>query len=415
MEKKKVVIIGGGFAGIRVAKKIKNKNMQVLLIDKKNHHLFQPLLYQVASAALSPADIAYPLREIFKYQKNVTVLMGEVTKIDKERKKVFIHDDVFDYDYLVLATGARHSYFGHNEWEKYAPGLKTLTDALGIREKLLVSFEEAERARTPEIAQEYMTFVVIGAGPTGVEMAGAIAEIANSTLLKNFRNINPSQTLIYLIEAAPRVLPPFPPKLSAKAQRDLEKMGVKVLVNTKVTSINEHGVETESSFIPAKNIIWAAGNQASSLLKDLGSALDRQGRVMVEKDLSVPHHPEIFVIGDACCLLDKEGKPLPAVATTAIQQGAFVGKLLNNVKPFEERKGFKYFDKGSLATIGKFKAVGCFRQFNFSGMLAWIVWAFIHIFYLVGFRNRYSVMLEWYFHYFTNLRGARLIQKDLEK
>lgn len=415
MEQKKVVIIGGGFAGIRVAKKIKNKNMQVLLIDKKNHHLFQPLLYQVASAALSPADIAYPLREIFKYQKNVAVLMGEVTKIDKERKKIFLNQEVFDYDYLVLATGARHSYFGHNEWEKYAPGLKTLTDALGIREKTLLSFEQAERAHSPELAAEYMTFVVIGAGPTGVEMAGAIAEIANSTLLKNFRNINPAQTLIYLIEAAPRVLPPFPQKLSAKAQSDLEKMGVKVLINTKVTNINEHGVQTDASFIPAKNIIWAAGNQASALLKDLGSPLDRQGRVMVEKDLSVPHHPEIFVIGDACCLLDKEGKPLPAVATTAIQQGAFVGKLLNNIKPFEERKPFKYFDKGSLATIGKFKAVGCFRNFTFSGMLAWIVWAFIHIFYLVGFRNRYSVMLEWYFHYFTNLRGARLIHKDIDE
>lgn len=415
MEKKKVVIIGGGFAGIRVAKKIKNKNMQVLLIDKKNHHLFQPLLYQVASAALSPADIAYPLREIFKSQKNVTVLMGEVTKIDKETKKVFLGHESHDYDFLVIATGARHSYFGHNEWEQYAPGLKTLTDALLIREKTLISFEKAERASSSELAQEFMTFVVIGAGPTGVEMAGAIAEIANSTLLKNFRKIDPSKTLIYLLEAAPRVLPPLPPKLSAKAQKDLEKMGVKVLINTKVTNINEHGVQTETSFIPAKNIIWAAGNQASALLKDLGSALDRQGRVMVEKDLSVPHHPEIFVIGDASCYLDQDGKPLPAVATTAIQQGAFVGKLINHIKPFEERKSFKYFDKGSLATIGKFKAVGCFRNFTFSGMIAWIVWAFIHIFYLVGFRNRYSVMLEWYFHYFTNMRGARLIHKDLDQ
>jgi NADH dehydrogenase len=415
MEKKKVVIIGGGFAGIRVAKKIKNKNMQVLLIDKKNHHLFQPLLYQVASATLSPADIAYPLREIFKGQKNVTVLMGEVTKIDKERRKIFLGEEALDYDYLVIATGARHSYFGHQEWEKYAPGLKTLTDALGIREKTLLSFEKAERAHSTELAQEYMTFVVIGAGPTGVEMAGAIAEIASSTLLNNYRNINTSKTLIYLLEAASRVLPPFPPKLSEKAQKDLEKMGVKVLINTKVTNINEHGVQTETSFIPAKNIIWAAGNQASSILKDLGSSLDRQGRVMVEKDLSVPHHPEIFVIGDACCFMDKEGKPLPAVATTAIQQGAFVGKMLNKLKPFEERKGFNYFDKGSLATIGKYKAVGCFRNFNFSGILAWIVWAFIHIFYLVGFRNRYSVMLEWYFHYFTNMRGARLIHQDLEK
>lgn len=415
MDKTKIVIIGGGFAGIRVAKKIKNKNTHVLLIDKKNHHLFQPLLYQVASAALSPADIAFPLREIFKSQKNVSVLMGEVTKIDKERKKIFVNGDVFDYDYLVIATGAKHSYFGHDDWEKYAPGLKTLTDALGIREKILMSFEKAERAHTPEEAQEHMTFVIIGAGPTGVEMAGAIAEIANSTLLKNFRNINPSKTLIYLLEAASRVLPPYPPKLSVIAHNDLEKMGVKVLINTKVTNINEHGVQTETSFIPAKNIIWAAGNQASALLKDLGTNLDRQGRVMVEKDLSVPHHPEVFVIGDACCCLNKEGKPLPAVATAAIQQGAYLGKLLNNIKPFEERKGFSYFDKGSLATIGKFKAVGCFRKFNFSGIFAWIVWAFIHIFYLVGFRNRYAVLLEWYFHYFTNMRGARLIQKDLDK
>jgi NADH dehydrogenase len=412
--KKKIIIIGGGFAGLNVARKLKSKNCEVLLLDKKNHHLFQPLLYQVASAALSPADIAFPLREIFKHRKNTTVLMGEVSKIDKTNKTVSINEETFSYDYLVIATGAKHSYFGKNEWEKNAPGLKTLTDALNIREKILLSFERAERTENREKAAKYMSFVIIGAGPTGVEMAGAIAEIAHSTLLKNFRKIDPHQTKVYLIEAAPRVLPPYSPSSSERAKKDLESMGVEVLLNTKVIDITEDGVKTETSFIPSKNVIWAAGNQASSLLKELDVPLDRQGRVIVEKDLSIPNHPEIFVIGDAACFIEKE-KPLPAVATAAIQQGAYLGKILNKQTPKEERKPFKYFDKGNLATIGKGKAVAEVRGLRFSGFFAWVIWAFIHVFYLVGFRNRYSVLLQWYFHYFTGMRGARLIHRNIDK
>jgi NADH dehydrogenase len=412
--KKKIIIIGGGFAGLNVARKIKSKNCEVLLLDKKNHHLFQPLLYQVASAALSPADIAFPLREIFKHRKNTTVLMGEVSKIDKTNKTVSINDETFSYDYLVIATGAKHSYFGKNEWEKNAPGLKTLTDALNIREKILLSFERAERTEDREKAAQYMSFVIIGAGPTGVEMAGAIAEIAHSTLLKNFRKIDPDQTKVYLIEAAPRVLPPYSPSSSERAKKDLEKMGVEVLLNTKVIDITEDGVKTETSFIPSKNVIWAAGNQASSLLKELDVPLDRQGRVIVEKDLSIPNHSEIFVIGDAACFMEKE-KPLPAVATAAIQQGAYLGKILNKDIPKEQRKPFKYFDKGNLATIGKGKAVAEVKGLRFSGFFAWVIWAFIHVFYLVGFRNRYSVLLQWYFHYFTGMRGARLIHRNIDK
>jgi len=414
MTKKRVVIIGGGFAGIHVARRIKNKELEVLLLDKKNHHLFQPLLYQVASAALSPADIAFPLREIFKHYPHTTVLMGEVTKIDKEARKVYLSDAEFSYDYLVVATGATHSYFGNKTWEQYAPGLKTLADALSIRENILVSFEKAERLGDSEEAKKYLNFVVIGGGPTGVEMAGAIAEIAYSTLLKNFRNIQPEKAQVFLLEAAPRILPPYPPALSARAQKDLEKMGVKVLVNTKVVDVVQEGVKTDSSFISAHNIIWAAGNQASALLKALNTPLDRQGRVVVEKDLSLPEHPEVFVIGDAACVMNKKGVPLPAVATAAIQQGSYIGKILNKQIPKEKRKPFKYFDKGSLATIGRAKAVGFIKGFKFAGFFAWIIWAFIHIVYLVGFKNRYAVLLQWYFHYVNGVRGARLIHRSID-
>lgn len=414
MSKPRVVIVGGGFAGINVARRIKNPELDVLLLDKKNHHLFQPLLYQVASAALSPADIAFPLREILKHHENTSVLMGEVVKIDKAERRIYLANAEFSYDYLVIATGARHSYFGHNQWEPFAPGLKTLVDALNIREHILMSFEKAERSNSPEEAEKYLNFVVIGGGPTGVEMAGAIAEIAHGTLFKNFRKIQPEKSHIFLIEAAPRILPPYPPSLSAKAQKDLESMGVKVLVNTKVVDVVKEGVKTDQSFIPAHHILWAAGNEASALLKELDVPLDRQGRVFVEKDLSIPNHPEVFVIGDAACCMNKKGIPLPAVATAAIQQGSYVGKLLNKQIPKEKRKPFKYLDKGSLATIGKAKAVGFVKGFKFSGLFAWFIWAFVHIVYLIGFRNRYAVLLEWYFHYASGTRGARLIHRSID-
>lgn len=411
----RVVVIGGGFAGINCVKTLSKANLDILLIDKKNHHLFQPLLYQVASAALSPADIATPLREIFATQKNTTVLMGTVESIDKEKRELILKNgDHIPYDYLVIGTGAKHSYFGNDQWEMLAPGLKTITDALKIRERVLLSFEKAERMDSIQEAEKYLNFVIIGAGPTGVEMAGSIAEIAHKTLFKNFRRINPEKSKIYLVEGAPRVLPPFPEKLSERAKKDLEKMGVRVLTSQLVTNITEEGVQVGDDFIEARNIIWAAGNQASPLLKTLDIPLDRQGRAIVEPDLSIPGHPEIFVIGDAACAMGKDKKPLPAIAPTAIQQGRYVGKLIRRSIPKEKRRPFKYFDKGSLATIGKNKAVGYFRGCHFKGVFAWLIWGFIHIFYLVSYRSQFAVMLDWVFHYMTGLRGARLIHKSID-
>lgn len=411
----RVVIVGGGFAGLNCALTLKKANLDVLLIDQKNHHLFQPLLYQVASAALSPADIATPLREIFSTQTNTTVIMGTVASIDKKKKEILlINGDHVPYDYLVIGAGARHSYFGNDQWEPLAPGLKTITDALKIRERILISFEKAERMDSIHEAEKYLNFVIIGGGPTGVEMAGAIAEIAHHTMFKNFRRINPEKSKIYLVEGAPRVLPPFPEKLSKRAHKDLEKMGVRVITGEMVTNITEEGAQVGEDFIAARNIIWAAGNQASPLLKTLDTPLDRQGRAEVEKDLSIPGHPEIFVIGDAACALGKNGKPLPAIAPTAIQQGRYVGKIIRRQIPKERRRPFKYFDKGSLATIGKNKAVGYFRGLYFKGVLAWLIWGFIHIFYLVSYRSQFAVMLDWVFHYMTGLRGARLIHKNID-
>ncbi len=411
----RVVIIGGGFGGLNCAQTLRKANLDILLIDKKNHHLFQPLLYQVASAALSPADIATPLREIFATQKNTTVIMGTVEKIDKRNHEiVLVNGDHVPYDYLVIATGARHAYFGNDQWEPLAPGLKTVTDALKIREQILISFEKAERMDSIREAEMYLNFVIIGAGPTGVEMAGSIAEIAHKTMFKNFRRINTEKSKIYLVEGADRVLPPFPEKLSARAHKDLEKMGVRVITGEMVTNITEEGVQVGDTFIAARNVIWAAGNQASPLLKTLDVPLDRQGRAMVEPDLSIPDHPEIFIIGDAACTIGKGGKPLPAVATTAIQQGRYVGKIIRRKVPKEKRRPFKYFDKGGIATIGKNKAVGYFRGMHFKGLFAWLLWGFIHIFYLVSYRSQFAVMLDWVFHYMTGLRGARLIHKNID-
>lgn len=412
----KVVVIGGGFAGLNVIKPLNKTNLDILLIDKKNHHLFQPLLYQVASAALSPADIATPLREIFSNQKNTSVIMGTAEKILKDKKQVVLaNGDIISYDYLVIAAGARHSYFGNDQWEPLAPGLKTIADALKIRERILVSFEKAERMDSISEAEKFLNFAIIGAGPTGVEMAGAIAEIAHKTLFKNFRRINPEKSKIYLLEAAPRVLPPFPEKLSVKAKKCLEKMGVRVVVGELVTDITDEGVQVGNDFIPARNIVWAAGNQAAPVLKTLEVPLDRQGRVIVEPDLSVPGHPEIFVIGDSACTIGKDKKPLPAIAPVAIQQGRYVSKLIKKQLPKKKRRPFRYFDKGSIATIGTNKAVGYIRKISISGFFAWLTWGFIHVFYLVSYRSRFTVMLNWLFHYMTGLRGARLIHKSLEK
>ncbi|QVL56212.1 MAG: NAD(P)/FAD-dependent oxidoreductase [Simkaniaceae bacterium] len=411
----RVVVIGGGFGGLNCVKTLSRANFDVLLIDKKNHHLFQPLLYQVATAALSPADIATPLREVVATQSNTTVLMGTVEKIDKEKRELLlVNGDHIPYDYLVIATGARHSYFGNDQWEPLAPGLKTITDALKIRERVLISFEKAERMDSIHEAEKYLNFVVIGGGPTGVEMAGSIAEIAHKTMFRNFRRINPEKSKIYLVEGAPRVLPPFPEKLSERARKDLEKMGVRVLTEKLVTNITEEGVQIGEDFIEARNIIWAAGNVASPVLKTLDVPLDRQGRAVVEADLSVPGNPEIFVIGDAACAMGKNGKPLPAVAPTAIQQGRYVGKIIRRQVAKEKRRPFKYFDKGGLATIGKNRAVGFYKGIHLTGLFAWLAWGFIHIFYLVSYRSQFAVMLDWVFHYMTGLRGARLIHKTID-
>lgn len=411
----KVVIVGGGFGGINLAKGLKDSKLDVLLIDKTNHHLFQPLLYEVASAALSPGEIAIPIREILRGQENTAVMMGEIVQVDKESKQVVLgNGERVDYDYLVIATGARHSYFGNDSWEKFAPGLKTIKDALNIREEILISFEKAERIDSIAEAAKYLNFVIIGGGPTGVEMAGAIAEIAHKTMFKNFRRIKPEKSKIYLIEASPRILGMYPEKLALKAQKDLEKLGVKVITGKRVTQVNEEGVQVENTFYPCKNIIWAAGNQASPLLKNLGIPLDRQGRAIVEKDLSIPGFSEIFVIGDAASAMDKQGKPLPGVAPVAIQQGRYLAKILSKQLLKEQRPPFEYRDKGSLATIGKGKAIAWMGKFQLSGLFAWLVWCFVHVVYLIGFRNRISVMLEWFFFYMTGQRGARLIYSSVE-
>ena len=412
----KVVIIGGGFGGLNVAKALKKARMDVLLVDKTNHHLFQPFLYQVATAALSPGEIGIPIREILREQDNTSVIMGDVDKIDKNERTIHLKNgDHISYDYLVVATGTRHSYFGNDQWEPLAPGLKTMKDALHIREQILISFEKAERLDRMSETEKYLNFVVIGGGPTGVEMAGAIAEIAHKTMFKNFRKIKPERSKIYLIEGLPNILPVYPASVGKKVEKMLNKMGVRVITNKKVTNISEEGVQIEDEFIPCINVIWAAGNQASPLLKTLDVPLDRAGRVIVEPDLTIPEHPEIFVIGDAANAKGKNGKLLPGIAPTAIQQAKYVAKLIHKQIPKESRRPFKYFDKGSMATIGTLKAVVVVGKFKISGFLAWLIWCFIHILYLIGFRNRFSVMVEWFYCFMTGQRGVRLIYRSIEK
>jgi NADH:ubiquinone reductase (H+-translocating) len=412
----KVVIIGGGFGGLTAACALKRAKLDILLIDKSNHHLFQPLLYEVATAALSPGEIATPLREILRNQENTSVIMGEVAKIDKANKELtLVNGDQIAFDSLIIAIGARHSYFGNDQWEKFAPGLKTINDALKIREQILISFEKAERLDSIAEAEKYLNFVVVGGGPTGVEMAGAIAEIAYKTMFKNFRRINPKNAKIYLIEALPAILPMYPEKLAKSATKTLEEMGVQVLTGTKVIHISEAGVQTEDKLIESMNVIWAAGNQVSNLLKTLGVPLDRAGRVMVESDLSIPGSPDIFVIGDAAHFVTKSGGALPGVAPVAMQQGRYVAKILKAKSLKGQRPPFVYFDKGSMATIGKAKAIAMIGKLQLSGFLAWLMWAFVHILFLIGFRNRLSVMLEWGAALLTGQRGVRLITRPIDE
>ena len=412
---KRIVIIGAGFGGLSAAKELVDSDNHVTIIDKTNHHLFQPLLYQVATAALSPGDIAKPIRSVFNHSKNIEVLLGTVKSIDVENHKVFYNNSEIEFDYLILAPGSSHSYFGKNEWSRFAPGLKTLNDALKIREKILASLEKAEMIKDENERKKHLSFVIVGGGPTGVELAGAISEIVNKNILPDFRNISSESTKVYLVEAMSGVLNAYPQKLTLKAKEDLEKLGVKVILNKKVTDINENGVKIEDDFIETKNIIWAAGNQVSELIKQVTKNIDKSGRAIVSSDLSIVEDKNIFIIGDSAFVKDKKGNPLPAIAPVAIQQGKFLGKLLKSDREKKYHKEFHYFDKGMMATIGKAKAVAVVRGFQLSGLFAWLAWCVIHIFYLISFRNRLRVMAEWVWYYLTNRPGIRLIVRDEDR
>ena len=410
--KPRVVIIGGGFGGLKAARQLRNANVLVTLIDRKNHHTFQPLLYQVATAGLSPGEIAAPIRWILHSQKNVEVLLGEVTGFDLERKLVKLADGEIPYDYLIVAAGASHAYFGHDEWEPLAPGLKTIEDATEIRRRVLLAFELAEKDAARGAVQRELNFVVVGAGPTGVELAGTLAEIARHVLANEFRTIDPKHTRVLLVEGGPRVLASYPEKLSHSAERQLAKLGVEVRTSTLVTGIEPGRVRFGDTWVPAAVTLWAAGVAASPLGKLLGAPTDRAGRVRVQPDLSIPEHPEIFVIGDLAAMVDAKGASLPGVAPVAMQQGvAGAESILRRING-QPAAPFHYHDKGSMATIGRAAAVADFGKLQLSGFLAWMAWLFVHILFLIGFRNRLMVMIQWAWSYITYERGARLITGD---
>lgn len=406
-----VVIVGGGFGGLYAAKSLAKLPVRITVVDRKNHHTFQPLLYQVATAGLSPGDIATPIRYVLRRLRNVNVLLGEIVGFDLEAKQVqFADAEVkLSYDYLVVSTGVRHSYFGHPEWEPIAPGLKTIEDGLEIRRRLLLAFEHAERQQLATGHYDPLNFVVVGGGPTGVELAGAMAEIARRVMAHDFREIDPTRASFILIEGAPRVLPGYPEDLSRSAEKQLRHIGVEVRTNTMVTAVEPGRVCIGQHELQSALTLWAAGVKASPLGAKLGAELDRVGRVKVAADLSLPGRPEVFVIGDLAAVVDDHGQPLPGVAPVAIQQGTFLRKALTADLAGESRPRFRYIDKGSMATIGRAAAVAMVRRFHFSGLLAWLAWLFIHIFYLIGFRNRVIVLLEWAWAYIRFQSAARLI------
>ena len=409
----RVVIIGGGFGGLSAARALRRAPAEITLVDRRNHHLFQPLLYQVATAGLSATDIAYPIRAILRHQENARVLLGEVTTIDVAGKRVVLHDGACDYDHLIVATGATHAYFGHEEWARLAPGLKSLDDALAIRRKILLAFERAERATDPAARTALLTFVIVGGGPTGVELAGAIAEISRHVLVDDFRAIDPREARVLLVEAGPRVLAAFPEDLSAKAADALRRRGVDARTGKPVTAIDDGGVTVDGERIESATVLWAAGVAASPLAKTLGVPLDRAGRVLVERDLSVPGHPEIFVIGDLASFTH-DGKPLPGVAQVAIQGGEQAAKNVIRRIEGQPTSTFRYYDKGNLATIGRAAAVAEIGRIHLAGFFAWVIWLFVHVMFLIGFRNRVVVMFNWAWAYLTFQRGARVITGDLE-
>ena len=406
----RVVIVGAGFGGLSAATGLTGAEAQVTVIDRRNYHLFQPLLYQVATAALSPADIASPIRAILSGQNNAEVLLAKVTDIDTERREVVLEDRHVAYDFLILATGARHAYFGHDEWEQFAPGLKKIEDATELRRRILLAFERAEIAMEESERRRLLTFVVIGGGPTGVEMAGAIAELAKVALARDFRRIDPRQARILLIEAGPRILSAFPPKLSAKAERALTRLGVEVRTGTAVTACDEEGVRLGEERIPSACIFWGAGVAASPAAKWLRSERDKAGRVIVGPDLTLPGHPEIFVIGDTAHAAGPDGNPLPGVAPVAKQQGKYAAKVIRaRLAGNSAPAPFRYRNLGNLATIGRRAAVADFGWLRVNGRFAWLLWGLVHIYFLIGFRNRIAVLLDWIWAYLTFHRGARLI------
>ncbi|MBD1835855.1 NAD(P)/FAD-dependent oxidoreductase [Cyanobacteria bacterium FACHB-472] len=412
-----VVIVGGGFGGLYAAKALGRAPVNVTLIDKRNFHLFQPLLYQVATGTLSPADISSPLRAVVSENENTKVIMGEVKDIDPEQRKIFLSSEELNYDTLIVATGVSHFYFGNDHWETVAPGLKTIENALEMRRRIFMAFEAAEKETDPEKRRAWLTFVIVGGGPTGVELAGAIAELAFSTLKKDFRNIDTAEAKVLLLEGMDRILPPYAPDLSAKAEKSLTRLGVTVQTKTLVTNIDNNIVTTKQGDtveeIPSRTILWAAGVKASAMGKVLaeraGAQLDRSGRVIVEADLSVAGHPNIFVIGDLANYTHQTGKPLPGVAPVAMQQGEYVANLIKQQLAGYSMQPFQYIDRGSLAVIGRNAAVADLGFVKFSGLIAWLIWVFVHIYYLIEFDNKLIVLLQWGWNYWTKKRGARLI------
>ena len=412
MQRPRVVIIGGGFGGLNAAKALRDAPVDVTLVDRTNHHVFQPLLYQVATAMLAPSDIAVPIRWVLRHQRNATVLLAEVRDVDLARRVVRLDDEPRElpYDFLVIATGSRHAYFGHDDWEPIAPGLKSLQDAFEIRRRFLGAFEEAEKATDDAERAAWQTFVIVGGGPTGVELAGMVPEVAKRALWRDFRRIDTRRTRVVLVEGGPRLLPSFPEPLSAHAKRDLEGLGVEVRTGIVVTRVEPDAVWLGEERIPARTVFWAAGNAASPLTRSLGVPLDRVGRVAVEPDLSLPGHPEVFVIGDLA-RLEENGRLIPGVAPAAVQQGKAAARNIKRSLTRSPRVPFHYLNKGDMATIGRYRAIADFGhgRLQVAGFTAWVLWLFVHIMYLIGFRNRISVLLQWAYAFFTYQRGARLI------
>ena len=409
MSASRVVIVGGGFGGLYAARALERAPLDVTVVDRTNHHVFQPLLYQVATASLSPSQIAYPIRGVLRRQPNTRVLLAEVRSVDPAARKVLLRDGELAYDFLILAAGARHSYFGHPEWELLAPGLKTLDDALRIRGRILLAFERAERESDPERRRALLTFVVVGGGPTGVELAGAIGEIACQVMARDFRTIDTRETRTILVEAGPRLLPTFPAELSEKAERSLERLCVEVRTGAPVTGLEPGAVRVGGERIASETVLWAAGVAPSPVARSLGAPLDRAGHVVVNPDLTIPGHPEVFVIGDLASCNDTAGKPLPGLAPVAIQQGEYAARAIVAATRGERLQPFRYRDKGTMATIGRAAAVVDLGRVRFSGYPAWLVWCFVHILWLIGFRNRFLVMIEWAWAYLRFERSARLI------